>query len=147
MLDIQQLRSNLQNIITRLAQRGYDFPVADFESLESQRKSVQTLTQTLQAKRNSASKQIGIARQRGEDVSLIMAEVANMGDELKQAENQLEAVQTRLQQLLLEIPNLPHDSVPAGKDENDNLEMRRWGPRKRLIFRYRIMPALVNTSS
>ena len=134
MLDIQQLRSNLQDIITRLAQRGYDFPVADFESLESQRKSVQTLTQTLQAKRNSASKQIGIAKQRGEDVSLIMAEVANMGDELKQAENQLEAIQTRLQQLLLETPNLPHDSVPAGKDANDNLEIRRWGTLKTFDF-------------
>lgn len=134
MLDIQLLRSDLQNAITRLAQRGYDFPVPDFEHLESQRKSVQTLTQTLQAKRNSASKQIGIAKQRGEDASAIMAEVANLGDELKQAENQLEAIQTRLQQLLLDVPNLPHDTVPAGKDANDNLEIRRWGSPKNYDF-------------
>ena len=134
MLDIQQLRSDLQNTITRLARRGYEFPLADFEYLESQRKSVQTLTQTLQAKRNSTSKQIGIAKQRGEDVSQIMAEVANMGDELKQAENQLETIQARLQQLLLEIPNLPHDSVPTGRDENDNQEIRRWGTPKTFDF-------------
>jgi len=134
MLDIQLLRSDLQNVITRLAQRGYDFPVSDFEHLESQRKSVQTLTQTLQAKRNSASKQIGIAKQRGEDISAIMAEVTNLGDELKQAESQLEVIQTRLQQLLLDVPNLPHDTVPAGKDANDNLEIRRWGSPKNYDF-------------
>lgn len=134
MLDIQQLRSNLQSITTHLAQRGYNFPVSDFESLESQRKSIQTLTQTLQAKRNSASKQIGIAKQRGEDVSTIMAEVANMGDALKQAENQFESIQTKLQQLLMEIPNLPHNSVPTGKDADSNLEIRHWGTPKNFDF-------------
>ena len=113
MLDIQQLRNNLQAIVSRLAEIGYRFPVSDFEDLESQRKTIQTLIQTLQAKRNSASKQIGIAKQRGEDTSSIMAEVASIGDELKQAENQLGSIQIKLQQLLLEIPNLPHDSVPA----------------------------------
>lgn len=127
MLDIQQLRNNLQAIVSRLAERGYRFPVSDFEDLESQRKTIQTLTQTLQAKRNSASKQIGIAKQRGEDTSSIMAEVASIGDELKQAENQLGSIQIKLQQLLLEIPNLPHDSVPAGKDADGNLEIRQWG--------------------
>ncbi|MXS85121.1 serine--tRNA ligase [Nitrosomonas sp. HPC101] len=134
MLDIQQLRNNLQNIVTRLAQRSYNFPVADFESLESQRKSVQTLTQTLQAKRNSASKQIGIAKQRGEDTSAIMAEVADTGDALKQAENELECIQTKLQQLLLETPNLPHDSVPTGNNADNNLEIRRWGTPRNFDF-------------
>lgn len=134
MLDIQQLRSDLQNITTCLAQRGYNFPVSDFENLESQRKSIQTLTQTLQAKRNSASKQIGIAKQQGEDVSTIMAEIANMGDALKQAENQFESIQTKLQQLLMEIPNLPHNSVPTGKNADGNLEIRRWGTPKNFDF-------------
>lgn len=134
MLDIQQLRNNLQDVVTRLAQRGYSFPVSDFEDLESQRKTIQTLTQTLQAKRNSASKQIGIAKQRGEDVNSIMAEVASIGDELKQAENQLESIQTKLQQLLLEVPNLPHESVPVGKDADSNLEIKRWGTPRNFNF-------------
>jgi seryl-tRNA synthetase len=134
MLDIQQLRTDLHDIAARLAQRGYDFPISDFDSLEQQRKSIQTQTQSLQAKRNAASKQIGIAKQRGEDVASIMAEVANLGNELKQAENQLESIQTTLQQLLLEIPNLPHDSVPEGKDDTDNLEIRRWGTPRNFDF-------------
>lgn len=134
MLDIQRLRNDLQNTVTRLARRGYEFPLANFEHLENQRKSVQTLTQTLQAKRNSTSKQIGIAKQQGEDVSTIMAEVASMGEALKQAENQLETIQTQLQQLLLEVPNLPHDDVPTGKDANDNQEIRRWGTPKTFDF-------------
>lgn len=134
MLDIQQLRNNLQDVVTRLAQRGYSFPVSDFEDLESQRKTIQTLTQTLQAKRNSASKQIGIAKQRGEDVNSIMAEVASIGDELKQVENQLESIQTKLQQLLLEVPNLPHESVPVGKDADSNLEIKRWGTPRNFNF-------------
>jgi len=137
MLDIQQLRNNLQAIAACLAQKGYRFPVSDFEDLESQRKTTQTLTQTLQAKRNSASKQIGIAKQRGEDTSSIMAEVASIGDELKQAENQLGSIQIKLQQLLLEIPNLPHDSVPAGKDADSNLEIRRWGTPRNFDFTIR----------
>jgi len=137
MLDIQQLRNNLQSIVARLAQRGYNFPVSDFEDLENQRKTMQTLTQTLQAKRNSASKQIGIAKQHGKDVNSIMAEVASIGDELKQAENQLESIQTKLQQLLLEVPNSPHDSVPAGKDADSNLEVRRWGTPRNFDFAVR----------
>lgn len=127
MLDIQQLRTHLNNISARLAQRGYAFPAEDFNSLETKRKSIQTLTQSLQAKRNATSKQIGIAKQRGEDASSIMTEVANLGDELKQAENELEIIQAALQQLLMEVPNLPHESVPAGKSETDNSELRRWG--------------------
>ncbi|MGG7056529.1 serine--tRNA ligase [Nitrosomonas sp. ANs5] len=127
MLDIQQLRTNLNNITARLAQRGYTFPAEDFNSLETKRKSLQTLTQSLQAKRNATSKQIGIAKQRGEDTSAMMAEVANLGDELKQAENGLESIQIALQQLLMGVPNLPHESVPAGISDAGNSELRRWG--------------------
>jgi seryl-tRNA synthetase len=127
MLDIQQLRTDLEHIASRLAKRGYTFPVAEFNSLEAQRKSIQTHTQALQAKRNTSSKQIGIAKQKGEDVTAIMAEVAQLGDELKQAENQLEYVQAELQQILMVTPNLAHDSVPEGKGDTDNLEIRRWG--------------------
>lgn len=127
MLDIQLLRTDLEKIAARLTKRGYTFPAAQFNSLETQRKSIQTFTQELQAKRNATSKQIGIAKQKGEDVNAIMAEAAQLGDELKQAESQLEHIQAELQQLLLVIPNLAHNSVPEGKSNIDNLETRRWG--------------------
>ncbi|SDY89629.1 serine--tRNA ligase [Nitrosomonas sp. Nm33] len=134
MLDIQQLRTDLENIAARLAKRGYTFPVAQFHSLEAQRKSIQTHTQELQAKRNATSKQIGIAKQKGEDVTAIMAEVAHLGDELKQTESQLEHIQAKLQQILLTTPNLAHSSVPEGKSETDNLEIRRWGTPRSFDF-------------
>lgn len=134
MLDIQQLRTDLENMASRLAKRGYTFPVMQFNTLEVQRKLIQTHTQELQAKRNATSRQIGIAKQKGEDVAAIMAEVAHLGDKLKQAENQLEHVQDELQQILLVTPNLAHDSVPEGKSEADNLEIRRWGTPRSFDF-------------
>lgn len=134
MLDIQQLRTDLEQIASRLAKRGHIFPVTQFNSLEAQRKSIQTHTQELQAKRNATSKQIGIAKQKGEDIAAIMAKVAHLGDELKQAESQLEHVQAELQQILMTTPNLAHDSVPEGESEMDNLEIRRWGTPKSFDF-------------
>lgn len=134
MLDIQQLRTDLDSIAARLAKRGYSFPVTQFNSLEAQRKSIQTHTQELQAKRNTISKQIGIAKQKGEDVTAIMAEVAHLGDELKLAESQLEHIQAELQQILLATPNIAHDSVPEGKSDASNLEIRRWGTPRTFDF-------------
>ncbi len=127
MLDIQTLRADLANVAARLATRGYVLDTARFEKLESERKIIQTRTQELQAKRNSSSKLIGQAKAKGEDVSAIMAEVAGLGDELKQLEAQLECVQHDLQDFLAVIPNAPHDSVPVGKSEAGNLEVRRVG--------------------
>ena len=127
MLDIQLLRTDLENVAKRLSSRGYTFPVVEFNSLETERTVIQARTQELQAQRNSASKQIGNAKGKGEDVSIIMAEVASLGDELKQAETLLEGVQSQLRQLLSGTPNLPHESVPEGRSENDNQEVRRWG--------------------
>ena len=127
MLDIQTLRNDLANVAARLATRGYVLDTARFEQLEGERKTIQTRTQELQAKRNSSSKLIGQAKAKGEDTSAIMAEVATLGDELKQAEVQLSEVQSALQQLLEVIPNTPHDSVPIGKSETDNLEVRKVG--------------------
>ncbi len=134
MLEIQQLRNDLENVSKTLAKRGFTFPVDAFNALEAERKTIQTQTQELQAKRNSASKQIGHAKSKGEDASAILAEVANLGDELKQAETQLEHIQTKMQHMLLEIPNLPHDSVPEGKSEEDNVEIRRWGTPRNFDF-------------
>jgi seryl-tRNA synthetase len=127
MLDIQLLRTDLENVAKQLTLRGHVFPVAEFNSLEAERKTIQTQTQELQAQRNAASKQIGYAKSRGEDARSILAEVTGLGDALKQAETQLEKIQFRLQQLLLGVPNLPHDSVPEGRSEADNREVRRWG--------------------
>jgi len=127
MLDIQLLRNDLAGVAARLETRGYKLDTAKFEQLEAQRKTLQTRTQELQAKRNSSSKLIGQAKAKGEDTSSIMAEVANLGDELKQAEVQLGEVQAALQQLLEVIPNTPHGSVPLGKSETDNLEVRKVG--------------------
>ena len=127
MLDIQLLRSDLDNIANRLSSRGFALDTGKFAQLESERKTIQTRTQELQAKRNSSSKLIGQAKAKGEDVSAIMAEVATLGDELKQVEVQLGEVQIALQQLLEMIPNTPHSSVPVGKSEMDNLEVRKVG--------------------
>jgi seryl-tRNA synthetase len=127
MLDIQTLRNDLAAIAARLATRGFVLDAARFQELEAQRKIIQTRTQELQARRNSSSKLIGQGRAKGEDTSAIMAEVATLGDELKQAEVQLGEVQNALQQLLEVIPNTPHSSVPLGKSEADNLEVRKVG--------------------
>ncbi|MGB4922660.1 MAG: serine--tRNA ligase, partial [Candidatus Nitrotoga sp.] len=127
MLDLQALRNDLDAVAARLAARGYPLDTIRFGQLESSRKTIQTRTQELQAKRNAASKQIGMGKAKGEDVSAIMAEVAGLGDELKELEAQLEHIQQDLQAFLSVIPNIPHLSVPVGKSEADNVEMRRVG--------------------
>ena len=137
MLDIQLLRTDLASVAQRLATRGYTFPVTEFNSLEVERKILQTRTQELQARRNNASRQIGNAKGRGEDVTVMLVEVANLGDELKQLEAQLEQTQTALQHILLQIPNLPHGSVPVGNSETDNREVRRWGTPRSFDFTVR----------
>jgi len=127
MLDIQALRNDLDGVVSQLKKRGFEFDSAKFTALEQERKTVQTRTQDLQAKRNNVSKQIGMAKAKGEDVSAIMAEVAGLGDQLKADEARLGELQAELQNLLLNVPNLPHASVPQGKSEADNVEVRRVG--------------------
>jgi seryl-tRNA synthetase len=127
MLDIQLLRNDLAGVAACLATRGFALDTEKFSQLEAERKQIQTRTQELQAKRNATSKQIGAAKAKGEDVSAIMEDVATLGDELKQAEEQLGKVQSALQQFLEVIPNTPHSSVPMGESETDNLEVRKVG--------------------
>ena len=127
MLDIQALRNDLDGIVSLLKKRGFEFDSASFSALEQERKTVQTRTQDLQAKRNNASKQIGFAKSKGEDVSAIMAEVAGLADQLKADETRLTELQIQLQNLLLNVPNLPHTTVPEGKSETDNVEVRKVG--------------------
>jgi len=127
MLDIQALRNDLDAVVTQLKRRGFAFDAAKFTALEQERKTVQTRTQDLQAKRNNTSKQIGMAKAKGEDVSAIMAEVAGLGDQLKADEARLSELQKELQDVLLNVPNLAHASVPEGRSEEDNVEVRRIG--------------------
>ncbi|WP_095079302.1 serine--tRNA ligase [Pseudomonas sp. Irchel s3h17] len=127
MLDSKLLRSNLQDVADRLASRGFVLDVARIEALEEQRKIVQTRTEALQAERNARSKSIGQAKQRGEDIAPLMADVERMANELGAGKVELDAIQTELDAILLCIPNLPHESVPVGDDEDGNVEVRRWG--------------------
>lgn len=134
MLDIQLLRKDLPSVLARLQARGFEFPAIEFEKLEAQRKQIQVQTEELQAKRNALSKQIGMLKGKGEDVSAVMAEVSGLGEALKQSAEQLESVQHQLNELLARIPNLPHESVPVGKDETQNVEVRKWGAPKTFDF-------------
>ncbi|MDZ4334184.1 MAG: serine--tRNA ligase [Pseudomonas sp.] len=134
MLDSKLVRTQLHEVAERLAARGFVLDVARFEALEAQRKDVQTRTEQLQAERNSRSKSIGQAKQRGEDIAPLLAEVDQMGSDLEQGKRDLDSIQTELDNLLLNIPNLPHESVPVGEDEEGNVEVSRWGTPRSFDF-------------
>ncbi len=133
MLDPKLIRTDFENVARRLARRGFALERTAIQALEDKRKTLQVRTQELQNERNSKSKAIGQAKARGEDTAPLMA-AADLGDRLGLAEAELEAVQTELEVLLLGVPNLPHASVPDGRDENDNREVRRWGEPRRFDF-------------
>jgi seryl-tRNA synthetase len=137
MLDINVLRKNLDAVVARLRTRRYEFPVEAFLALEAERKTVQVRTEELQARRNALSKQIGALKGKGEDASAVMAEVAGIPEQLKGIEAELAAIQARMQVLLLDVPNLPHDSVPPGASPDDNIEVRRWGEPRAFDFAVR----------
>jgi len=134
MLDIQLLRSQAAQVAERLAARGVGFDVATFQALEDERKGLQMRTQELQARRNALSKQIGQLKSKGEDTAAVMSEVSGLGDELKRNEEQLTDLLNRINAFVSVIPNLPHESVPVGRSEADNLEVRRWGTPRILDF-------------
>ena len=127
MLDIQTLRNDLEGVAARLATRGYTLDTVKFEQMEAERKTIQSRTQELQAKRNASSKLIGQAKAKGEDTTAIMAEVGALGDELKLLEAKLPQVLADMDAFLAIIPNVPHASVPVGKSEVDNVEVRKVG--------------------
>jgi seryl-tRNA synthetase len=127
MLDPQLLRREPQTVAARLATRGFVLDQARLAQLEARRKAVQTETEQLQAERNRVSKAVGEAKRRGEDAAPLLAQMAGVGERLTQLEADLKAVQEALDAYCLEIPNLPHDSVPVGRSEDDNVEVRRWG--------------------
>ncbi len=134
MLDIQLLRNDVDAVAARLATRGYVLDVATFKTLEQRRKGLQIETQEIQNKRNTFSKEIGQAKARGEDTAAIMAQVNQLLADLKDKEVALEALQIEINNMLLEMPNIPHSSVPVGKDEKDNVVVRRWGDLPKFNF-------------
>ena len=137
MLDINLLRKDLAHVVARLEARknpqGF-LDVPRFQSLEAERKAIQTRTEELQAQRNSLSKQIGQLKSKGQDTGEVMAQVAGIGDALKTSAERLEAIQADLSDMLMAVPNLPHESVPVGADEAGNVEVRRWGTPRAFEF-------------
>ncbi|HQQ58382.1 MAG TPA: serine--tRNA ligase, partial [Thermomonas sp.] len=128
MLDPNLLRSNPAELADRLrTARGFELDVPALEALEASRKQIQIRTQELQNLRNTRSKQIGMLKAKGEDVSAVMAEVAGFGEELKASEVELERIRGQIEAIASGIPNLPDASVPAGSDEHGNVEQHRWG--------------------
>ncbi|MDO8653804.1 MAG: serine--tRNA ligase [Undibacterium sp.] len=127
MIDIQLLRKDIDSVAARLATRKFKLDVLSFNALEAERKQIQTRTEELQGKRNTLSKQIGMLKGKGEDASVVMAEVGSIGDELKASEVRLGEVQVLLTNFMLAIPNLPDESVPVGEDEGGNIEVRKIG--------------------
>jgi seryl-tRNA synthetase len=137
MLDIALLRKDLDSALAGLNKRKSPQPYLDearYRALEAERKQIQTRTEELQSQRNSLSKQIGMLKGKGEDTALVMAQVAGIGDELKQSAERLDGIQADLSAMLLAVPNLPHESVPVGADETGNLEVRRWGTPQTYAF-------------
>ena len=136
MLDIQLLRNHTADVAKRLAARGYEFDTARFEAIEAKRKALQVQTEEWQAARNTLSKQIGALKGQGkhDEAQAVMDQVSTIKSQLEQAANDLDAVQNELDQWLTGIPNLPHESVPVGNDENDNVEVRKHGTPRSFDF-------------
>jgi len=134
MLDQKLLRQNIQEVAASAKKRGLDLDVKLYEKLESERKELQVKTEKLQAERNTKSKMIGQLKSNGEDASSVMQEVGQINDDLKENEQTLKALQEKLNDFLSCIPNVLHESVPAGEDEIANQEIRKWGKIKKFSF-------------
>ena len=130
MLDAKYIRDNLQEAVGKLASRGYKFDTTKFEEQESQRRLLQEKTQDFQSQRNTISKEIGKRKSKGEDASDIFQKVAEINEELKTVEKDLKSLLQDINQTLLSMPNIPADDVPSGKNEDDNIEVRKWGTPK-----------------
>jgi len=134
MLDPNLLRNEPDAVAEKLARRGFKLDVDKLRALEERRKVLQVQTENLQAERNSRSKSIGQAKARGEDIEPLRLEVNKLGEALDQAKAELELLLAEIRDIALAIPNTPDDSVPVGKDENDNVEVKRWGTPREFDF-------------
>ena len=135
MLDQKYFRQDIEEITQQLARRGFELDSQTISVLEERRKLAQVATQNLQAQRNSKSKSIGEAKAHGQDIKPLLDEVASLGNELKAAEAELQEIQSELDAILMNVPNIPHETVPTGKDENDNVEIRAWGTKPTFDFK------------
>lgn len=134
MLDPKRLRTDLESVAAKLSSRGFDLDISSLEKLESERKDIQVRTQDLQSLRNQRSKEIGKIKAQGGDIQSVMAEVSDLGDQLKASEAKLNEIQSQLQEIMMGIPNIPHESVPVGQSEDDNVEVRTWGKPRQFDF-------------
>lgn len=134
MLDPKLLRGDLDQVAQRLAKRGFTLDTAQLESLESRRRELQTQTEQLQSERNTRSKAIGKAKAEGQDIAPLLAEVSDLGDRLDQAKKALASLQEEWDAMVASLPNLPHESVPEGASEDDNVELHRWGTTREFDF-------------
>ena len=134
MLDPRLLRTELEATAVQLARRGFELNTARISELESKRKEIQVRTQELQAERNARSKSIGQAKAKGEDIAPLLTAVSEMGDQLKAAEQALSQLQFELEEITLGVPNIPHESTPDGKSEDENVEVRKWGEPRQFDF-------------
>lgn len=134
MIDAKLLRNNIEQVNVALAKRGIQLNVDEWNALETRRKDLQQRTEQLQAERNAGAKQVGQLKKSGADVSELMAQMQKIADELKLAETELTALQAEIEEKSLSIPNLPDESVPFGKDEQDNVEVLRWGTPRQFDF-------------
>lgn len=134
MIDPKLLRTELDTVAQKLAKRGYTLDKAFWQQVEEQRKLIQVNTEELQAKKNAGAKQIGVMKRSGDNTDALMAEMAAISTEMKQAEEALKTLQDTINQAALSLPNLPDDSVPEGLDESDNVEIRKWGEPRQFEF-------------
>ena len=134
MLDPYRLRNNLDEVCQALTKRGIQFDKEKLLALEARRKKIQVETEDLQAERKRRSKEIGQAKAAGADVQPLLDQVADLNDKVTAAEEGLTAIQQELNEILIGIPNTPHESVPAGNSEEDNVEVRRWGDPRQMDF-------------
>ncbi len=137
MLDPRLIRADINSVAEQLKKRGFELDVATLEQLESKRKHCQVHTEQLQSQRNTRSKLIGQRKAAGENIDTLLEEVSGLGEQLDQAKIELAQIQQDMDDVLLGIPNLPHESVPLGRDENDNVEVRRWGEPRVFDFEVR----------
>jgi seryl-tRNA synthetase len=135
MIDIQLLRNDIEFVKQKLLSRGFDLDVSTFQSLENLRKDLQVKTQDLQEKRNSISKEIGLAKSRNENTDLLMKSVNAISDDLKAGESELAELQEKINQFMLNLPNIPHESTPLGKSEADNKIIKTVGEPKKFTFK------------
>jgi len=127
MLSKKQLRNDIELVAKQLSKRNFSFDINELSNLENSRKKIQVETQDLQNLRNTKSKSIGKAKAAGEDIQPLLAEVADLGDKLDNAKTELNSIQEKIENIAMSLPNTPHESVPEGNSEDDNIEVSKWG--------------------